>query len=120
MTIKTAYDQVKPYETKDGSLIRELMHPCVHGSGGMSLAEAVVPPGVETRHHRHGRSAEIYHITAGSGIMTLGEESFKVKAGDTVFIPPGAAHRIRNRGRRSLKILCCCTPPYSHDDTDLL
>ena len=27
------YDHVQPYVTRDGSVIRELMHPDVHGNG---------------------------------------------------------------------------------------
>ena len=56
MLIKTEYSKIQPYATKDGSIIRELMHPNVH----------------------------------------------------------------ENTGTVPLKILCCCAPPYSHDDTELL
>jgi mannose-6-phosphate isomerase-like protein (cupin superfamily) len=52
--------------------------------------------------------------------MTLGERVFEVHAGDTVCIPPGTPHRIRNTGAGSLRILCCCSPAYSHEDTELL
>lgn len=111
------YEEVKPYITKDGSQVRELMHPAVHGNKRQSLAEAVVPAGGETLLHRHGRSEEIYHIMAGEGIMTLGREQFPVKERTTVCIPAGAWHRIRNTGSGSLRIVCCCCPPYSHEDT---
>jgi mannose-6-phosphate isomerase-like protein (cupin superfamily) len=120
MVIKTSYHDIEPYRTKDGSLIRELMHPAVHGSRGASLAEAVVNPGRETLLHRHHGTQEIYHITEGSGHMTLGAETFSVQTGDTVFIPSGMAHGIRNTSRVRLKILCCCLPPYSHDDTEVM
>jgi hypothetical protein len=33
--------------TKDGSGIRELMHPDRHGNRNQSLAEALVPPGTQ-------------------------------------------------------------------------
>ncbi len=52
--------------------------------------------------------------------MTLGSESFTVKPGDTVCIPPGTPHNIANTGGAELRILCCCAPAYSHNDTDLL
>ncbi len=118
--MRSGYDRVVPFVTKDGSIIRELMHPTVHGNCNQSLAEAVVPAGATTQLHRHLRSEEIYHITAGEGRMTLGAESFPVKAGDTVCIPPGMPHNIVNTGAGDLKILCCCSPAYSHDDTELL
>jgi mannose-6-phosphate isomerase-like protein (cupin superfamily) len=43
-----------------------------------------------------------------------------VRTGDTVCIPPGTPHRIRNTGAGPLRILCCCSPAYSHDDTELV
>ena len=118
--MKSTYAGAKPFVTKDGSEIRELMHPVVHGNRAQSLAEATVPPGCETLLHRHRVTEELYHVTAGAGVMTLGGESFDMRAGDTVCIPPGTPHRIRNAGAVPLRILCACTPAYSHDDTELL
>jgi len=120
MQIKTAYRGIVPYRTKDGSEIRELMHPAVHGNRQQSLAEAIVPPGGVTRLHRHHASEELYWFSAGEGIMTLGNENFAVAPGDTVCIPPGTPHRVCNTGNGELKMLCCCAPAYSHDDTELL
>lgn len=118
--MKTRYDQIKPFITGDGSLIRELIHPSSHGNLNQSLAEAIVFPGCETILHRHPLAEELYHITQGQGLMTLGQAQFEVSAGDSVCIRPGRAHKIRNIGEGELKILCCCAPAYSHDDTELL
>ena len=66
------------------------------------------------------RSEEIYHFTAGEGWMTLGDERFEVRAGDTVCISPGLAHRLENTGDADMVLLCSCSPAYSHEDTELL
>lgn len=55
---------------------------------------------LEPRHgilkpHRH-EPAELYHILAGQGVLTLEGDEWLVKAGDTVFIPGDAEHGIRN------------------------
>lgn len=118
--MKSVRDDVIPYRTKDGSLIRELMHPSIHGNRAQSLAEAEVPPGFTTTLHRHAQTEELYHVISGTGRMFRGAEIFEVLEGDTVCIAPGTPHRIANTGRGPLRILCCCTPPYSHDDTELL
>jgi mannose-6-phosphate isomerase-like protein (cupin superfamily) len=34
-------------------------------------------------------------------------------------IPPGTRHKLWNTGPEPLKLLCCCAPPYSHEDTVL-
>ena len=120
MAIKSGYDDIPPYITKDGSEIRELMHPAVHGNIGQSLAEAIVPVDSTTLPHRHLQSEEIYHITQGQGVMFLGNEQFEVRAGDTVCVPAGIIHKIQNTGQKPLKILCCCSPAYTHEDTELL
>jgi mannose-6-phosphate isomerase-like protein (cupin superfamily) len=118
--MKTSYADITSYQTLDGSEIRELMHPGKHGNAKQSLAEATVQPGQETMLHQHLRTEELYHITSGRGLMTLGEERFQVAAGDTIWIPPGTPHCIGNIGTDPLRILCCCSPAYSHDDTVLL
>lgn len=117
---KTRIADVAPYLTKDGSEIRELMHPDVHGNRAQSLAEAVVPAGARTLLHRHRATEELYHIVAGEGILTLGAETLKVSPGDTALIPPGTPHRIEATGAGPLRILCCCSPAYRHEDTELL
>jgi len=114
------YRNIEAFVTKDGSLIRELMHPDTHHNSKQSLAEAVIAAGKKTQLHRHEKSEELYHITAGQGRMTLGNEILMVAVGDTACIPPGTPHCIENTGAEDLLILCCCSPAYSHDDTELL
>lgn len=118
--MKTRYVDVKAYQTKDGSEIRELMHPGTSVHGSQSLAEAVVQPGRATLLHRHRETEELYHVTQGEGRMTMGSETFDLAAGDSVRIPPGTPHRVENIGDAPLHILCCCCPAYSHEDTELL
>lgn len=120
MTLKTSRDEISPYITKDGSEIRELLHPAHHGARNQSLAEALVPAGCTTLLHWHEITEEIYHVTRGTGIMTLGSNRFPIGPGDSVLIPPGTPHCVTNAGETELLILCCCAPAYAHDDTVLL
>jgi len=118
--LQQPYATVQPYITADGSVIRELMHPAVHGNCRQSLAEATVAAGAATLLHRHLRSEEIYHVTAGEGEMILGARSFRIGPGDTVCIAPGTPHRVRASASAPLVLLCCCSPAYAHADTELL
>jgi mannose-6-phosphate isomerase-like protein (cupin superfamily) len=52
--------------------------------------------------------------------MQLGEDAFKVTAGDTIYIPPDTPHCITGLGDQELVLLCCCSPAYDHTDTELL
>lgn len=118
--MKTRLADIAPYITRDGSEIRELMHPGHHGNRAQSLAEAVVPAGARTLLHRHRETEELYHVTAGEGVLTLGSERLKVSPGDTALIPPGTPHCIEATGAEALRILCCCSPAYRHEDTEIL
>ena len=109
----------EPYITRDGSLIRELMHPAIHENQSQSLAEATIAPGARTITHRHLRSDEIYYIQQGSGNMFVGDESREVVVGDSIAIPAGEYHSIENSGISDLVVLCACSPPYAHDDTEI-
>ena len=117
---KTTLAEIAPYITKDGSEIRELLHPAQHAVRQQSLAEAVVAVGGRTELHRHHVTEEIYHVTRGQGLMTLGGQRFAIAAGDSIAIAPGTPHCVENTGAEALHILCCCAPAYAHDDTELL
>lgn len=117
--MKTSLHDIQPYMTKDGSLIRELLHPAVHGNTNLSFAQAVIEPGCTTIVHVHKASEEIYHVVRGNGIMTLGEEQFPIGPGDTVCILPNLKHCVENIGKEQLILYCCCAPPYSHSDTEM-
>jgi mannose-6-phosphate isomerase-like protein (cupin superfamily) len=103
---------VEPFTTKDGSTIRELHH-----TQAQSLAEATLEPAQATQRHYHRASEEIYFVVKGSGTLEVDGEERRVRPGDAVLIPPGAWHSLENDGTSELRILCCCSPPYSHEDT---
>jgi mannose-6-phosphate isomerase-like protein (cupin superfamily) len=107
-------------EAADGSTVRELAHPTSSGATAQSVAEATVAAGTSTHLHLHRTSEEIYLFTAGSGRMRLGEEEAGVEAGDIVVIPPGTPHGLEAGPDQPLVLLCCCSPPYSEEDTEVL
>ncbi|WP_456472323.1 hypothetical protein [Methanocaldococcus sp.] len=65
--IKTELDKIKEYVTKDNSIIKELLHPKIHGEEiKQSLALAIVKD--KTLLHKHNISEEIYFILEGKGL----------------------------------------------------
>ncbi len=113
-------DEVPAFITADGSEIRELLahrNSCIRQQ---SLAEARLGPGQSTTPHYHPSTEEIYYIVEGTGRMHLDDEVRQVGVGDAIAIPPGTAHQIANTGDGTLRFLCCCAPPYEHDDTVLI
>jgi len=113
MTINPLSAQ-SPFITRDGSTIRSILDRTNAPVQNQSLAEAVLPAGCATQRHHHKLSEEFYFILEGSGTMEIDNERREIAAGDAVLIPPGAWHQIT--ASESLRFLCCCAPPYSHED----
>ncbi len=113
-------DRVTPYITKDGSEIRELLSHRNSVIRNQSLAEARLAPGGSTTLHHHPRTEEIYFILTGAGRMRVGDDISDIAAGDAIAIPSGAPHQLTNTSDVSMRLLCCCSPAYEHDDTVLM
>jgi mannose-6-phosphate isomerase-like protein (cupin superfamily) len=105
-----ARDDLQAFTTKDGSEIREFHH-----TSAQSLAEASLAPGQSTQRHYHAASEEIYVVLEGEGELEIDGERRHVRPGDAALIPAGSWHAIAAASQ--LRFLCCCAPPYSHDDT---
>ena len=116
MTLQNLAAQA-PFTTKDGSTIRSILDRTNAPVQNQSLAEATVPVGRPTERHYHKLSEEFYFILEGAGTMEIDGETREVTSGDAILIPPGAWHTIT--AAEELRFLCCCAPPYSHDDTFL-
>ena len=114
MTINSI-DHQPPFTTKDGSTIRSILDRTNAPVQNQSLAEATVPVGQPTERHYHKLSEEFYFILEGSGTMEIDGDTRAVSPGDAILIPPGAWHQIT--ASQTLRFLCCCAPPYSHEDT---
>lgn len=108
-------EQQQPFITKDGSQIRSLLDLANAPVANQSLAEAELPSGSFTDRHYHRLSEEFYYILHGHGVMEIDGEERQVATGDAILIPAGAWHQIR--ATEALRFLCCCAPPYAHDDT---
>ena len=114
MEIRHREDQI-PFTTKDGSTIRSLLDLSNAPVLNQSLAEASLPAGGETERHFHKLSEEIYYLLTGRGLMEIDGVEREVGPGDAVLVPAGAWHQIR--AIEPLGFLCCCSPPYAHEDT---
>jgi mannose-6-phosphate isomerase-like protein (cupin superfamily) len=104
-----------PFTTKDGSTIRSILDRTNAPVQNQSLAEACVSNDGGTQRHYHKLAEEFYFILKGHGLMEINGETRPVQPGDCVLIPPGAWHSIT--ALEELRFLCCCAPPYSHEDT---
>lgn len=105
----------KPFMTKDGSQIRSILDLSNAPVVNQSLAEASIPAGGATDRHYHKLSEEFYFLLEGDGRMEIDGQTRDVGPGDAILIPPGTWHQIT--AATPLRFLCCCAPPYAHEDT---
>jgi mannose-6-phosphate isomerase-like protein (cupin superfamily) len=103
----------------DNSILRELLHPDKAALAlSYSLAHAIVRPGQTTLPHRL-RTAEVYYIMSGEGMMHIGDESSPVQPGDAVYIPPHARQFIHNPGTTDLLFVCIVDPAWRKEDEEV-
>jgi len=105
----------KPQEPLSEELTTERLHVVEYlnheQNPAFSLARCRVPQGVTTEKHSL-MVAEWYVVESGQGLMFLGDEEFKVSAGDTVQIPVGTAQNITNDGGEDLVFFSVCMPRF--------
>jgi len=74
---------------------------CLSGEdtgGAYCLLEVSLAPGIGVPRHTHTREDETYYVTSGELEVTVGDEVFVLKAGDTLIAPRNIPHELRNSG----------------------
>jgi mannose-6-phosphate isomerase-like protein (cupin superfamily) len=117
MNLKNVAEQ-QTHPTVDGSAIRSLFNTNNSPVKSLSVAEASLPPNSGALLHHHVLTTEIYFVLEGSGSVEVAGQSKSVKVGDAVLILPSQPHRMIS-GKYGIRFLCCCSPPFSREDTVL-
>jgi len=66
------------------------------------LKRIIIYPGRRLSLQRHRLRSEHWHIVRGEGLVTLEDKEIPVAPGQSLDIPAGAMHRIRNTGEIDL------------------
>ncbi len=66
--------------------------------------------------HKHVHHTEIVRVLGGKGVMTLGDETYKIKKGDFFIIPMGMPHSVQTTSRKPLKALSIQAPKFEGKD----
>jgi mannose-6-phosphate isomerase-like protein (cupin superfamily) len=100
----------------DRTRLRELLHPDRDEVRiRYSLAVARLEPGRSSMPHRL-KTAEVYYLVRGSGVMHVGAEARRVETGDAVYIPPDSVQRLENTGKEEIEFLCIVDPAWRAED----
>jgi quercetin dioxygenase-like cupin family protein len=74
---------------------------CVSGAdtgGKYCLLEVSLASGMGVPRHMHTREDEAYYVLSGELEVTVGDEAFILRAGDTLIAPRDIPHQLRNSG----------------------
>src|SRR5262245_48173848 len=78
-------------------------------AGDFCLVEATLAPGTEPPPHVHSREDELFYVLEGKFDVYVGDEAFKVEAGECAFLPRFKPHAFVVRSPR-LRVLALFTP----------
>lgn len=78
--------------------IKWLMNSEIDPSAEQTFGIVQINPGQSNALHMHPNCEEILHVISGSAENTIGNKTMIIKAGDTVRIPRGVAHKAKAIG----------------------
>ena len=58
--------------------------------------QTTVNPGKKLDPHSHENHEQIYYILEGGGLLTVGDDTRRVRKGDAIYIPPKTSHSFHN------------------------
>ncbi len=69
------------------------------------MREFEVAPGGYTPRHSHDFEHEVF-VLSGEGVVSEGDQEYKLTTGDVVFVQPNEVHQFRNTGTQPMRFLC--------------
>jgi len=86
---------------------------CLTGAdtgGAYCLLEVALAPGMGVPRHLHTREDESYFVLSGVLEVIVGDQTYVLKAGDTLMAPRGIPHQLRNSGNIENHYLLMLSP----------
>jgi len=107
----------EPYE------MNGVAHPGVFIAGlqeseGQSLTAKIEPEGYTNQHTHTG--TETITVLEGKAELTLHGTVRKMREGDSVAVPAGAVHSLRNEGKKALYVYAEFAPSFHEQETTLV
>jgi quercetin dioxygenase-like cupin family protein len=75
------------------------------------MGYSVFKPGIDTKQKIHVEAEELAYVVSGSGKITIGNETRAFSSGDSLFIPPGVPHGVRNDGTEDVVMVFFFSSP---------
>jgi mannose-6-phosphate isomerase-like protein (cupin superfamily) len=81
----------------------------------LSVIQERMPPGTAEQLHYHEHAQQVFYILSGTATFEVEGDIKTVTAGQSIHIPKGTKHRIKNSGETDLHFLVI-SEPKSHGD----
>ena len=75
-----------------------------NGSHSMSFLSESFMPGDAITIHKHSNEDELIFLHKGTGILTLDEKEYAVRAGAVALVPKGVWHGLKNTGTENIEM----------------
>lgn len=93
-----------------GCITRVLLEEANVGCKNLSMFRSEFEVGGRADPHTHPFE-QAYYILKGKALVTIGNEEYKVKAGNALVFPPNVPHSIKNIGKTPLWLIAVNAPP---------
>jgi len=98
-------------ELGGGSFSNLILTSSTLKSNKSMLGYSVFKPGIDTPQKIHFKAEELVYVVSGSGKITVKGEAYAFGPGDSIFIPPGVPHGVRNDGREDVAMIFFFSSP---------
>jgi len=103
--------QAMPTQTFGWGLIKWFVTPDRTPGAAMTFGEVVLLPGKGHDRHNHPDAEEVLYVLSGEGEQMVADGApFRVRAGDTIYVPTAVYHSTVNTGWEPLRLLAIYNP----------
>ncbi|WP_051166435.1 cupin domain-containing protein [Amycolatopsis orientalis] len=81
---------------RDEGLVCPLINPQLSGSDDLNVSWGRIRPGQHHLRHHHPDASEFYVVIGGEPLIHLGDQDFRARPGDAVYIPKSVVHGLTN------------------------
>ena len=85
------------------------------GAPNFEMRRFTIKPGGSIPEHFHPDIEHEQYVLRGKYRVGLGKKVYEVKAGDSIYIPPGTHHWYKNSGKESAEFLCIIPKVKKYD-----
>jgi quercetin dioxygenase-like cupin family protein len=85
------------------------------GAPNFELRKFTIKPGGRIPKHYHHDIEHEQYVLAGNYDVGIGEKVYKVKEGDSLFVPAGTVHWYENKGKADAEFLCIVPKKERYD-----